>query len=174
MTLVARLVLALVVTASVVSAQSVEVPVIPEVFQVFELPITITNPALVKTKNGYVLKCSLANGSESRELGFRYSLAVVDAANEARIIVNRSEGFALAPYQTKNVTFRTPLRLNLKGDERLVLMVEQLVSTDYVWEVLQAKEALASYAAGDYSTTPRVLRVLNQVDAPVQLRIPFK
>jgi hypothetical protein len=63
--------------------------------------------------------------------------------------------------------------LSLKGGERLVLMVEQLVSTDYVWEVLQAKEALTNYAAGDYSITPRVLRVLNQVDAPIQSRIRF-
>lgn len=161
-----RLVLALAMTTGVVSAQSVDLPVVPEVFQVLELPLTVTNPALVKTKSGYLLKCSLANASEFRQLGFRYSIAVVDVANEPRIIANRSEGFTLGPYQTKNVTFKTPLRLNLKGDERVVLMVEQLISTDYIWEVLQAKEALTSYAAGDYSTTPHVLRVLNQVDAP--------
>jgi len=169
MTLVARLLLALVLTAVAASAQSVEAPLIPEVFQVFELPITLTNPVLVKTKSGYLLKCGLANGSEFRQLGFRYSIAAVDATNnDVKIVVSRTEGFKLAPYQTKNVTFKTPLTLNLKGDERLVLMVEQLISTDYVWEVLQAKDALASYAAGDYSTTPRVLRVLNQVDAPVR------
>jgi hypothetical protein len=178
MALVARLILALVLTAAAVSAQSAGSPLIPEVFQVFELPITITNPVLVKTKSGgYVLKCALANSSEFRELGFRYSLAVVEApkdnVTEVSIVVNRNEGFNLAPYETKNVTFRTLVRLKLKGDERLVLMVEQLISTDYVWEVLQAKEALVSYAGGDYATTPRVLRVLNQVDAPVPVRMPF-
>jgi hypothetical protein len=73
----------------------------------------------------------------------------------------------------RSVTFKTPLRLNLKGDERVVLMVEQVISTDYVWEVVQAKEALASYIAGDFSTTPRVLRVLNQVDAPFPIRIVY-
>ena len=164
-----RLLLALVLTAGVVSAQSGNAPgvtVVPEVFQVLELPLTVSNPSLVKTRSGFLLKCSLANASEFRQLGFRYSLAVVDTANEPRIIANRSEGFTLAPYQTKNVTFKTPLRLSLKGDERVVLMVEQLISTDYIWEVLQAKEALTRYAAGDYSTTPHVLRVLNQVDAP--------
>ena len=71
------------------------------------------------------------------------------------------------------MTFKTPLRLNLKGDERLVLMAEQAISTDYVWEVVQAKEALASYIDGDYSNIPHVLRVLNQVDAPVRLQIRF-
>lgn len=154
-----------------VNAQSADVPVVPEVFQVLEMPLTLTNPVLVKIKNGYVLKCSLVNTSEFRELGFRYSIAVVDT--ETKIVATRSEGFRLAPDETKIVTFRTPLRLSLKGGERLVLMVEQLVSTDYVWEVLQAKEALTNYAAGDYSITPRVLRVLNQVDAPIQSRIRF-
>ena len=175
MALVARLVLALALTAAAANAQSAgtpAVPMVPEVFQVFEMPLTVTNPVLVVTKNGYVLKCSLSNSSEFRELGFRYSIAVVDT--EPKIVATRSEGFRLAPDETKIVTFRTPLRLSLKGDERLVLMVEQLVSTDYVWEVLEAKRALTSYAAGDYSTMPHVLRVLNQVDAPLQVQVPFR
>ena len=199
MALVARLVLALALTAVAVNAQSAAAhvvsggargqdaaravqdgarvvqdgaPVVPDVFQVVEIPLTLTNPLLVRTKNGYLLKCSLANSSEYRELGFRYSIALIDT--ETKIIVTRSEGFRLAPDEIKIVTFRTPLKLSLKGDERLVLMVEQLVSTDYVWEVIQAKEALMSYANGDYSTPPRVLRVLNQVDArPLQVSIPY-
>jgi len=192
MALVARLVLALALTAVAANAQSADVravpggvrvqeaarvvqdgaPVVPDVFQVVEIPLTLTNPLLVKTKNGYLLKCSLANTSEYRELGFRYSIALIDT--ETKIIVTRSEGFRLAPDEIKIVTFRTPLKLNLKGDERLVLMVEQLVSTDYVWEVIQAKEDLINYANGDYSTPPRVLRVLNQVDArPLPVSIPY-
>lgn len=171
MALVARLVLVLVLAAVAASAQSADVPVVPEVFQVLELPLTVTNPVLTPAKNGYVLKCSLANTSDYRALGFRYSLAVIDT--DPRIIATRSEGFRLAPDEIKIVTFRTPLKSNLKGNERLVLMVEQLVTTDYVWEVLQAKEALTNYADGDYSTTPHVLRVLNQVDSPVQVRMPF-
>jgi len=163
-----RLALILTLAFAAVAAQSVDVSVTPEVFQVFDLPINVTNPSLVKTKSGYVLKCALANSSEFRQLGFRYSLAVIDSSG-ATSVVSRNEAFRLAPYQVKSVTFKAPVRLNLKGDERLVLMVEQVISTDYVWEVVQAKEALASYIAGDYSTTPRVLRVLNQVDAPIPL-----
>ena len=154
-------------------AQSVDGLVTPEVFQVPELPLAVTNPSFMKIKNGYVLKCSLSNSSEFRQLGFRYSLAVIDSGTGATSVVSRTEAFRLAPYQAKNVTFKAPLGLNVKGDERLVLMVEQVISTDYVWEVVQAKEALASYIAGDYSTPPRVLRVLNQVDAPMPLQIRF-
>ena len=172
MILLGRIGLLRALTVSVVPAQSVEVSLTPEVFQVLELPLTITNPSLVKMKGGYFLKCSLSNASEFRQLGFRYSLAVIDATGTSRVI-SRNEGFSLAPYQTKTVTFRAPLRLTLKGDERLVLMPEQVISTDYVWEVMQAKEALASYIDGDFSNTPRVLRVLNQVDAPTPLRIIF-
>jgi hypothetical protein len=173
MILLGRVALLLALTVSMVPAQSAGVSLIPEVFQVFELPITITNPTLVKSKHGYVLKCALANASEFRQLGFRYSLAVIDSGTGATTLVSRNEGFTLGPYQTKNMTFTTPLRLKLNGDERLVLMPEQVISTDYVWEVVQAKDALASYISGDYSTTPRVMRMLNQVDAPVPLRIIF-
>ena len=173
MLLAARLALTIAFAFSAAPAQSVDVSVTPEVFQVAELPITVTSPLLLKTKSGYVLKCSLANASEFRQLGFRYSLAIVDA-NGATTVVSRNEAFRLAPYQAKTVTFKMPLRLNLKGDERLILMTEQVISNDYVWEVVQAKEALASYIAGDYSTIPRVLRMLNQVDAPIPLQMFYR
>ncbi len=143
-----------------------------EVFQVLEMPITTTDATLIKTKNGYLLKCGLANSTEFRKLGLRYSLAVIDSMNATSAIVSRNEGFRLAPYQTKTITFKTPLRLNLKGDERFVLMVEQVVGTDYVWDVLKSKDSLAAYIGGDYSVMPRVLRVSNHVDSlmPLQLR----
>ena len=173
MLLVGRLALIAALAFSAAAAQSVDVSITPEVFQVLDLPTTITNPSLVKTKNGYVLKCSLANSSEFRQLGFRYSLATIDSTTGAISVVSRNEAFRLAPYQAKTVTFKAPLRLNLKGDERLVLLTEQVISTDYVWEVVQAKEAVGRYISGDYSTTPRVLRVLNQVDAPIPLRILY-
>lgn len=148
------------------AAQSVEI----EVVQVLELPVTINKPALVKTKDGYRLKCTLTNESEFRQLGFRYSLAIVDEAGASNI-VSRSEGLTLLPYQTREVTLKTPFPLNITQGERLVLMLEQNISTDYVWEVIKAKEVLAAYLAGDYSKTPRVLRVRNQVDAPLRLQL---
>src|SRR6185369_4542749 len=57
MILLGRVALLLALTVSTVAAQSAEVPPTPEVFQVFELPLTLTNPTLVKTKHGYMLKC---------------------------------------------------------------------------------------------------------------------
>lgn len=142
-----------------------------EVFQVLEMPITTSDATLVKTKNGYLLKCVLANSSEFRQLGLRYTLAVIDSMNATSAIVSRNEGFRLAPYQTKTFTFKTPLRLNLEGDERFVLMVEQAVSTHYVWDVLKSKDALAAYIGGDYSVMPRVMRVSNNVDSLITPRL---
>ena len=143
-----------------------ELPI--EVFEVSELPIAATDTVLVETKHGYLLKSALTNSSEFSQLGLRYSLAVVDSTNVTNTIITRSEGLRLAPYQTRRITFKSPIRLNLKGDERFVLMLEEAVSTDYVWQVLKAKQSLAAYIAHDYSTTPTVLRVLNQVDAPLR------
>jgi len=163
------LILALILTTAAVQQTSVERRVPVEVFQVIELPVTITDTALVKTKDGYLLKCLLSNNSEFRALGLKYSLAVVDSMNVTTAIVTRNEGLKLAEFQTKSLTFRTPIKLKMKADERLVLMLEQVISIDYVWEVMKAKEALAVYIAGDYSIAPRVLRSLNLVDSPPPL-----
>jgi len=157
----------------VVTPQSIPPAVPVEVIPVLELPVAISDTSLVKTKNGFLLKCVLSNSSEYRQLGLRYSLAIVDSMNVVNAIVTRNDGFKLAPYETRNVTFRTPIKLKVKQDERVVLMLEQVVDTDFVWEVIRAKELLTAYLRGDYSTTPRVLRVRNQVDAPFTPRVIY-
>ena len=160
------LILALILTTAAAQQTPAERPVPVEVFQVIELPITITDTALVKTKDGYLLKCLLSNNSEFRALGLRYSLAIVDSMNETKGVITRNENLKLAQFQTKSVTFRTPFKLSIKPNERLVLMLEEVISTDYMWDVMKAKEALAAYIAGDYSIAPRVQRLSNQVDVP--------
>ena len=136
-----------------------------EVFQVLELPINVHEATLAKSDKGYFLKVSLANSSELKIIGLRYSLVSIDAENKVRFRVNRTEGFSIAPYKMKNLTFKTPIRFKSNG-ERLVLMLEQVISRESIWEVVKAKEALDAYARGDYSVMPAVLRVANQVDAP--------
>jgi predicted secreted protein len=165
------LIFAFILTTFVAQEKPVQPSIPIEVFQVIELPLTITDTALVKTKGGYFLKCQISSNSEFRTLGVRYALAVVNSMNVTTTIINRNEGVKLAANQTKTLTFKTPIKLRLKADERLVLMFEQVITTDYVWEVMKAKEALAAYIAGDYSVAPRVLRVSNQVDAPIPGRI---
>ena len=168
-------------SVSVAVAQSAGAPVKPfevtatvEIFPVLELPVAINSAVLLKTKGGYLLRCSLSNSSEFRQLGMRYSLAVLDGSDDGkRRVVTQSEGFSLAPFQTNELTFATPLRLKLKGQERLVLMLQQLISTDYVWDVLNSKESFTGYLTGDYSITPQVLRVRNQVDTWPAVKILY-
>lgn len=167
------LILALILTTAAAQEPSAQPSIPIEVFQVLELPITITDTQFVKTKGGYLLKCRISNDSEFKTLGLRYSLAVVESVNGPKAVISRNEGLKLAQQETKTVTFKSPVRLKLTGGERLVLMMEQVVSTDYVWEVMKAKEALAAYIAGDYSVVPRVMRVSNQVDAPIRERIIY-
>lgn len=138
-----------------------------EVFQVLELPLSVHEALLSKSeKGGYLLKLSLANSSEVKIIGLRYSIVSIDSENKLRFRVNRTEGFSISPYVTKSLTFKTPIRLKSNG-ERLVLMVEQVISRESIWEVVKAKDAFDAYARGDYSVTPVVLRVANQVDAPL-------
>ena len=140
-----------------------------EVFQVLELPLNVHEALLVKSDKGYLLKLSLANSSELKMIGLRYSLVTIDAENKVRFRVNRIEGFSIAPYATKSLTFKTPIKLKTNG-ERLVLMLEQVISRESIWEVVKAKEAFDAYAKGDYSVMPVVLRVANQVDAPTSIQ----
>ena len=137
-----------------------------EVFQVLELPLNVHEASLLKSEKGYLLKLSLANSSDLKMIGLRYSLATIGSESQARPLVNRTEGFSMPPYATKSLTFKTPIRFKPKDGERLVLMLEQVISRESIWEVVKAKEAFEAYAKGDYSVMPVVLRVANQVDAP--------
>jgi hypothetical protein len=151
--------------ASLCTAQTQDVPV--EIFQVLDLPLNVHEAMLVKSDkgSGYFLKLSLANSTELKLIGLRYSLVSIDSENKVRYRVNRTEGFSLLPYKTKSLTFKTPIRFKSNG-ERLVFMVEQVISRESIWEVVKAKEAIDAYARGDYSVVPVVLKVANQVDAP--------
>src|SRR5689334_20172997 len=142
-----------------------------EVFQVLDLPLNVHQASLIKTDKGLLLQLSLGNSSEVKIIGLRYSIVSVDARNQVQIRVNRTEGFAVPAYGTKTVTFKTPLRLKQRDGERFILMIEQVVSRESIWEVVKAKDALEAYASGDYSVMATVLRVPNQVDSPPDGRI---
>ena len=145
--------------------QTQDLPV--EILQVLDLPLNVHEAMLVKLEKGggYLLKLSLANSTELKLIGLRYSLVSIDGENKVRFRVNRTEGFSLLPYKSKSLTFKTPIRFKSNG-ERLVFMVEQVISRESIWEVVKAKEAIDAYAHGDYSVVPTVLKVANQVDAP--------
>jgi len=170
--LATNLVLFFIVLASyaTVHAQR-DVPI--EIFQVLDLPLAVHEAALVKSDKGYLLRLSVANSAELKMIGLRYSLITINSDNQPQIRVNRTEGFSLAPYATKSLTFRTPIKLKPKDGERLVLMLEQVVSRESIWEVVKAKDALEAYARGDYSVMPAVMRVANAVDSPPDLRSPI-
>jgi hypothetical protein len=148
-----------------------------EIFQVYELPVSISRVELVSSGRAYELRCSVTNNSNEKLHGFRYSLVATDSNDGRHALVNRSEAFVLLPYETQQRTIRTPLNIKLKSEYRLVIMVEQILGEDSIWEVIKPKDALEAYLSGDYSVIPRVLRVANQVDAPaivpLRLRIPF-
>ena len=142
-----------------------------DVFQVLDLPVNVHEAVLTKTERGQFLRLALGNSSDLKIIGLRYSIVSVDARNEVQVRVNRSEGFSIPAYGMKTLTLKTPIRLKPKDGERFVLMIEQVVSRESIWEVVKAKDALETYARGDYSVTPTVLRVPNQVDAPPDGRI---
>jgi hypothetical protein len=144
-----------------------------EVLPVIELPLTVHDAALVKTEKTYQLKCRLSSSVDVRIIGIRYSLTAIDPLSGGIPITNRIEGFELPAYDTKTIKFSTPISFHPKEGVRVVLMLEQMVSRESIWEVIKAKDALESYVKGDYSVQPHVMRVANQVDAPPQTRVIY-
>ena len=151
--------------------QSDAVPV--EVFQVLDLPLSIHEASLTKNERGQFLQLSLSNSSDLKILGLRYSIVSIDTRNEVQIRVNRTEGFSVPAYGMKTLTFKTPIRLKQKDGERLLLMIEQVISRESIWEVVKAKDTIEAYARGNFSVVPTVLRVANQVDAPPMVPGPI-
>lgn len=137
-----------------------------EVFQILDLPLSIHEASLTKSERGHFLQLSLSNSSDLKILGLRYSLVSIDAREQVQIRVNRTEGFSVPAYGMKTLTFKTPIKLKQKDGERLLLMIEQVISRESIWEVVKAKDALEAYAQGDFSVVPSVLRIPNQVDSP--------
>ena len=158
------LLIALVGAEEVARAQTGDLSI--EVFQVLDLPLNVHEASVTKTERGQFLTLSLGNSSDLKLIGLRYSLISIDARDQVQIRVNRTEGFSIPAYRTKTLTFKTPLRLKQRDGERFILMIEQVISRESIWEVVKAKEALESYARGDFSIVPAVLRVPNQVDSP--------
>ncbi|MEN3328363.1 MAG: hypothetical protein V7638_3170 [Acidobacteriota bacterium] len=153
------------------ASQSDALPI--EVFQVLDLPLSIHEASLTKSERGQWLQLSLSNSSDLKILGLRYSLASVDAGDQVQIRVNRTEGFSLPAYGMKTLTFKPPIKLKLKDGERLLVMIEQVIARESIWEVVKAKDAIETYARGDFSIVPSVMRVTNQVDSPPVDRGPI-
>jgi hypothetical protein len=153
--------------------------VIPaEIFQVPELPVVVAGVELVKTGPEFELRCSITNTSDEKLLGFRLAVVVMYSDDGKYAITNRNEALPLSPYETKPAKIRMTLSSKVKAEHRVVIMFEQVVGYDSIWDVIKPKDALEAYLSGDYSVIPRVLRVANQVDAPAvgppqRLRIPF-
>ena len=144
-----------------------------EVLPVIEMPLNVHDSALVKTDKAYVLRCRLSSSADVAIIGVRYSLTLIDPLTGPTPITNRIEGFELQAYDSKTIKFSTPISFKPKEGIRVVLMLEQVVSRESIWEVIKAKDALESYVKGDYSIQPHVMRVANQVDAPPQTRIIY-
>jgi hypothetical protein len=119
------------------------------------------------------LKGDFSNNSDQQIAGLSYLLVLVDANNKVQPALIRTESCKLAAYETRTITFRTPLRLKVERGARLELMLEQVLGVQSIWQVLKARQTLEAYAAGDYSLTPSVLRVPNHVDAPPRSQIIY-
>jgi hypothetical protein len=143
-----------------------------EIFQVLGLPLNIHEAVLIEKDTGFVLECRFSSESNFELLGLRYSLSAIDAVRSYPL-TNRSEGFRLKPYDSSSVTFATPMKLKPRAGLRVVLMLEQVLSQESIWEVIRAKDALEAYLKGDYSIQPNVLRVINLVDAPPVTRVIY-
>lgn len=148
-----------------------EIPV--EVAAVLELPLTLNNTSLVKTKDGYRLKVMLANSSDSTLAELRYSISIVNSLNEIKPFVTITNSLKLSPGKIEEITFPKVLKPKLAHGDRLVIIAEQVVGSDFLWNVVNSQEFLLAYVNSDYSKAPRVIRTTNFTDAPMKTKVIY-
>ena len=142
-----------------------------EVVPVLEQPVNLSDVVLANTDDGYVLKCSISNNLDIPIIGLDYMILVIDANNFKRAILSSSEAFKLKGYATKNLVSKTPLVVEVSQGYRLILIPHRVFGRDSIWEVQKAVNALEAFASGDYSVTPRAMRLTNLVDAPIGTKV---
>jgi len=145
-----------------------------EVYQVVGLPLNIHEASVVEQDTGYVLRCRMSSEPSASILGMRYSLTTIDAVSGPKPIVNRIEGFQLDAASAKTITFAASIKIKPQQGDRLVLMLEQVLSRETIWEVIKARDALDAYVRDDFSIQPTVLRAANQIDAPVSNQVIYR
>jgi len=140
-----------------------------EIFPVDGLPLGIGSASLARSRTGRLLQLSVSNNSDEPILGIRYWLLIVDSENQLRRALDQSEGLRLDAYATKGISFSAPSRLKIGSNDRVFMVVAQVIGRESIWEVRRARESLLDFVKGAGYTMPSVLRVLNQVDAPLGL-----
>jgi len=143
-----------------------------EVVQVTELPVSIREVVLEKTRKGYVLKCLLSNNSADQIVSLDYLLLVINLKNE-RYLLDGTEAVKLKGYATKPLASERHFLLELSDGYRLFLIPNRVFDRESVWEVKKANKALEAHASGDYSVTPEVVRGPKLYDAPPRSRIIY-
>jgi len=159
------------VTGLRASASGMQDPVSAEtlidVLTVDNLPLGISNASIKRTERGDWLKLSISNNSNEQILGVRYWLLVLEPNYHVRAVLDHSDGLKLDAYSAKAVSFPVPPRWKLADDDRVFMVLAQVIGRDSIWEVQQAKNALLAYVKGSNYTMPTVLHMLNQVDSPI-------
>jgi hypothetical protein len=152
-------------SAPVLQEPARQIPI--DVLQIYGLPLGISNASLGHAKNEARLRLSIPNSSNEQILSLRYWLLIVDCANGVRSVLDQSETLKLDAYAARVVSFPAPPRAETFADDRVFLMVAQVIGRDSIWEVQQARSAFLAYVKGDSYAMPDVLRLLNQVDSPI-------
>ncbi|MCM3869336.1 MAG: hypothetical protein ND895_01395 [Pyrinomonadaceae bacterium] len=143
-----------------------------EVMAVLELPAYVTNPILIRTEKGYRLNFQISNSTDDRILGFTYLLLVFDSAGKLRTLGSRGLALELDGYATKDLTLRVPGKLEIGSSHRTMLIIQQVIGRESVWEVLNAQAMVEAHVRGDH-VAPEVKQVLDQVDSPPRLRVIY-
>ena len=146
-----------------------------EIFQLQGLPLNVHEAVIIEKRSSrYQVRLRLSNESNTELKGFRYSIVIMDLNEEKFQVQTRNEAFELAAHDSKELSFAlAPAYYNLDRKLRFILMLEQVISSDSIWDVVKPKDALNAFLNGDYSTQPKVIKGSNAVDAPPQIRVVY-
>lgn len=139
-------------------------------FDLPDMPLRIDDATLSKIDGGYVLKCSAVNRSDEQLFGLGLVMLIFDSSGQPRGGVGLMQRAPLASYASKEFSFELPLKLKVKADDHVALIVEQVIGRETIWRVLKAEDALKAYLTTGQYVIPEVKQVSNQFDG---VRLPL-
>lgn len=149
-------------------------PVRVDLLQVTDLPLSISMPVLEKSEKGPVLKCSATNNTSEQMFGVTLLILVLNADSKVRAEVSWTQRIKMASYDTQDLSFRVPLKLQVDARDHIVLAIEQVFGHDSIWRVPKAQESAEAYAQGDPSVLAKVQRTANEYDPRMPLSLPIR
>ena len=137
-----------------------------EYFEQDDLPIRVSNGALVKKQGFEELTGRIANLSDEQVSGVVFLMIALTEDGKISGRISWVEKLDLEAGELRAAVIRLPKKISVPLNGKLVLGVDEIFGHRSIWIASKVEQALEAYGTGATVSTPRIKRVTNLVDSP--------